>query len=167
MNAITQFLLAGAALGALATAPAMAGDAPDLHLTALHGGNAVGKTRVRNPARQNLTYTFSIYTSISSSEDYRKKIKFPVNYKWNGATKSKFKVAPKKTECAKIGKYSETYSTANGGSYVVYGATYKLTNPHCVGETDHFVSTLIGWFQNNGVKYKGTLNMDYAVAIGE
>ena len=154
MNAITQALLAGAALGALATVPAVAEEVPHFNFTALHAGHAVHKTRMRDPSRQHLTYTLGISTYIAAELD--KKVKIPFPYTWNG-TKEKFKVAPKKTECAKIGKY--TYSTTNGG--VGYGTTYKLTNPDC--HTDRFVSTLIGWFQNNGVKYKGTLNANYAV----
>jgi hypothetical protein len=48
---------------------------------------------------------------------------------------------------------------------VFYGNTYKLTNPEGEGKTDTFVSTLIGKFENNGVKYKGKLNMDVSVTI--
>ena len=156
MNAVTQ-LLAGAALGALASVPALAGDAPDFHVVALHAGKVVTKTLVRDPARQHVTYTLGIYTSLAAQLD--KKVKIPFPYRWNGSGREKFKVAPKKTACATIGKY--TYSTGDGG--VGYGTTYKLTNPDC--HTDSFVSTLIGWFQNGGVKYKGTMNADYTVNL--
>ena len=46
MDKITQTLLGGAALCALATAPAMAGDAPNLRVFALHGGHVIHKTRL-------------------------------------------------------------------------------------------------------------------------
>ena len=49
MNAITQALLAGAALGALATAQAIAGNVPYFGITALHAGNVVHKTRMAKP----------------------------------------------------------------------------------------------------------------------
>ena len=43
-----------------------------------------------------------------------------------------------------------------------YGNTYKLTDPDGFGNTDYFVSSLIGWFEN---QYKGTLNLDVSLFI--
>jgi hypothetical protein len=44
MNNLTKTRLGGVALCALATAPAMAEDVPDFHVTVLHAGNVVNKT---------------------------------------------------------------------------------------------------------------------------
>jgi hypothetical protein len=62
-----------------------------------------------------------------------------------------------------VGFFTETYS--NG--CVAYGDTYKLTDPAGEGKTDSFVSSLIFTFQSGGVKYKGKLNLDVSVEIGE
>lgn len=45
MNAIIKMLLGGTALCALATASAVAGNVPAFHVTALHSGSVVNKTR--------------------------------------------------------------------------------------------------------------------------
>ena len=65
MKSITKTLLGGAALCALATAPAMAGNVPHFNVTALHAGNVVNKTRIHSPGRQHVTYTFAVYSSVS------------------------------------------------------------------------------------------------------
>ena len=178
MNAIIQALLGGAALGALATAPALAGDAPHFGITALHAAKVVNKTKVRDPSHQHVTYTFGVSTDVPAS-DFRQTVHlYGTYYKWSSTfsgsstcsnPKQKLKT-PKKSIYAKLGKATETYSLGcPSGPTVFYGDTYKLTDAVGEGQTDHFVSTLIGWFQNlgNGQKYKGTLYLDVSVTIGK
>ena len=172
MNDITKTLLAGTAFCALATAPAVAGDAPHFNITALHAGNLVNKTRLYDPGRQHLTYTFAVSTYIPAS-DLHKTVRLPGGYKWNSnstvcsSPREKPKVVPKKTEYGKTGIYTETYSLGcASGPTVFYGATYELTNPDGEGKTDYFVSRLIGTFKNSHGKYKGTMNIDVTVNIG-
>ena len=177
MNAITQFLLAGAALGALATAPALAGDAPHFRVMALHAGHAVNKTSFRDPSRQHLTYTFGASTYVPAS-DLRKKTKLPdTYYRWSTYFSCSATMAmqqtlrvPKRSTYAKLGKATETYSQGcSFGPTVFYGDTYELINQAGEGKTDSFVSTLIGkWTERlTGVKYKGTMHLDVSVAIGK
>jgi hypothetical protein len=175
VNSITTALLGGTALCALATAPAIAGNISALHVTALHGGHLVNKTRVHSPGRTHLTYTFGSVSTYIPASDLDKKVKLiDTYYKWNSSNslcttpKEKIKVVPKKTQYATIGTFTTTYSEGcASGPTVFYGDTYKLTNPEGEGHTDHFVSSLIGWFKNGGQKYKGTLNVDVTVNIGE
>jgi hypothetical protein len=163
MNYLTKALLGSVALCALATAPAMAEDVPDFHVTVLHAGNVVNKTVFHNPSRQHLTYTFGAYASIPAELD--KKIKLGDLASWGCSSTGKAKITQKATY-GKAGIYTETYSAdCSGAGEVFYGNTYKLTNPAGEGKTDTFVSTLIGKFEKNGVKYKGTLNMDVSVTI--
>ncbi|HEX4157300.1 MAG TPA: hypothetical protein VHY79_02400 [Rhizomicrobium sp.] len=172
MNNLTKRLLAGSAICALATAAAIAGNVPHFSITALHAGHVVNKTRAHTPGRQNLTYTFSVSTYIPAS-DLHKTVKLPDVYKFNSysticsSPKQKIKVVPKKTQYAKIGTYTETYSEGcSSGPTLFYGDTYKLTNPAGEGHNDYFVSSLIGRFKNSHGKYKGTLNLDFTVSIG-
>lgn len=81
MNSITKTLLGGAALCALATAPATAEDTSAFPVTAVHAGHVVNKTRVHTPGRTHLTYTFGVYTYVLFAEAYRKKIQF-AGYKY-------------------------------------------------------------------------------------
>ena len=173
MNVITKTLLCGTALCALATTSAVAANTPHFNFTALHAGRVVNKTRVHTPGREHLTYTFSVSTSIPAS-DLHKTVYLPGVYKFNSnstvcsSPREKLKVIPKRTAYAKTGTYTETYSLGcASGPTVFYGATYKLVNPDGEGKTDHFVSRLMGWFQNSQGKYKGTLNLDVTVNIGE
>ena len=148
MNAITQVLLAGAAFGALATAPALAAGAPHSNFTALHAGRVVNKTRIHNPARTHLTYTFSAYTTIPASDLY-KTVHVGIAYKFNSYStvcsnpRQKIKVFPKKTKYGRAGTYTETYSYGcASGPTVFYGPTYKLTDPAGEGRSDYFVPPL-------------------------
>jgi hypothetical protein len=162
MNAITQFLLAGAVLGVLAVGPAMAGNVPPLTVAALHAGRVVNKTMIRDPSRVHVTYTFGFSTYIPAS-DLNKKVKLlRTYYKFGCSEKAR---VTKKATYGKVGFFAETYSTSCGGPF--YGTTYKLTNPDGEGQTDCFVSTLTSKYEQNGVKYKGTLNMNVCVEIGE
>ena len=177
MNAMIQTLLAGAALGALATTTAVAGNAPVFHVTALHAGSAVNKTRVRDPRRIHQTYTLGVSTYDPASDFGLPEKLTRTFYTWECCDNScavapwqarqKIKV-PQKSTYGEIGTAKESYGTCSfGGPLVYYGDTYTLTDPDGEGKTDFFVSTLIGKFVKGGRRYKGTLNLDVSVAIGQ
>jgi hypothetical protein len=173
MNSLAKTLLGGAALCALATAPSIAGNASAFNISVLHPGNAVNKTKMPNHDATHLTYTFSVSTSIPAS-DLHKTVTLGPFFKFNSystvcsSPKEKIKFDPKKTQYAKLGVATETYSLGcASGPTVFYGVTYRLTNPAGEGQIDHFVSSLIGKFRNSHGKYKGTLNMDFTVNIGD
>jgi hypothetical protein len=173
MNKLTQTLLTGAALCALGAAPAMAQPKhPAMHVTALYAGHAVNKTKFHYPGRQQLTYTYGIYSTRQLVLD--KKVPLGAFYKWNSSNtlcsnpKQKVKFDSKKTQYGKLSVATETYSYGcPSGPTVFYGADYKLTDPAGFGNTDHFVVHDLGWFKNNGNKYKGTLNTDFSLTITE
>jgi hypothetical protein len=156
MNNLTKTLLCGVALCALTTVPAVAENAFAFHVTALHGGRAVNKTKLHNHGATHLTYTFGVYSYLSGSD--------PKKQRLTGSricpAPNKVSVAPKKTQYAKIGVYTQTYS--DGCEFVA--ATYKLLNPPVTG-TDNFVLSIASKFEQNGTKYKGTLNLDYTVFL--
>lgn len=181
MNTITQALLGGAALLALATSQGSANNLSPFHVTALHAGRMVNKTRIHRPGRIDITYTISTSTHVPAS-DLGVTVKLGVTYyKWNSQTvsgayticsnpKQKIKLSTKKTAYAKLGTSTETYSYGcTSGPTVFHGDTYDLFNKAGFGQTDHFVSTLIGKFGRkapSAPRYKGTLNLDVNVGIG-
>jgi hypothetical protein len=174
MNDLTKTLLGGVALCALAAVPAVAENHPAFNFTALHAGNVVNKTTIRNHGATHLTYTFSASTSIPASDLHKTVILTTTFYKFNSysticsSPKQKIRVDPKRTQYAKIGTVAVTYSEGcASGPTTFYGDTYKLTNPDGEGQIDHFVSSLIGRFKNSRGKYKGTLNLDFSVYIGK
>lgn len=156
MSNLTRTLLGGAALCALAVVPAVAQAAPTFHITSLHGGRVVNKTKLHNHGAVHITYTFGVYSTLSGSD--------PKKQRLNGSrlcpAPDRVRVTPKKTQYAKIGIYTQTYS--DGCEFVA--ATYKLLNPPVQG-TDNFVLSIASRFENNGTKYKGTLNLDYTVTL--
>ncbi|HEX3944348.1 MAG TPA: hypothetical protein VHW69_09700 [Rhizomicrobium sp.] len=172
MNKLTQTLLTGAALCALGAAPAMAQPThPAMHVTALYAGHAVNKTKFHNPGRQHITYTYGIYSSRQLVLD--QKVPIGSFYKWNSSgtlcsnPKQKLKF-PKKTLYGKLSVATETYSFGcPSGPTIYYGTDYKLTDPAGFGNTDYFVIKDLGWFKDNGNKYRGTLNMDVSLTITE
>ncbi|HEX4157950.1 MAG TPA: hypothetical protein VHY79_05705 [Rhizomicrobium sp.] len=171
MNNITKTLLGGAALCALATAPAIAGNIPAFHVQALHAGHAVNKTKIYQPGRTHLTYTFSVGTYVPASDLGTAVNLIYTYYKWNSSdnlcTQPKMKIkAPKKTQYAKLGHSTETYSEGCGSPTVFYGDTYDLTNSKGEGNQDSFQSDLIGKFKNGSTKYLGNLYLDVTVSIG-
>ena len=164
MNNLTQTLLGGAALCALATAPAMAEDVADFHITALHAGNVVNKTVFHDPSRTHLTYTYAEYTYVPASES-NVEIKMGAwSFGCSASTKAKI---TKKAKFGRASIYTETVSTACDGAGEVYtGTEYEFTKPAGNGKPDSFSSRLIGKFETSGVKYKATLNVDSNVTIG-
>lgn len=169
MNKLTTTLLGGVAMCALAAAPAMAAKHYAMHVTALHAGHQVNKSKMHAPGATHVTYTFGAYSYLSASSAPKTHI-LSTYYKWNNsgtlcsAPKMKIK-APKKSVYAKIGTASETYSFGcPSGQTVFLGDTW--TNKTGVsGNVDTFVSTLYGKFHNGSLKYKGTLNLDVTVFI--
>jgi hypothetical protein len=171
MNSLTKNLLTSVAFCALAAAPAVAESHPAFLVTALHGGRVVNKTKLHNSKAMHITYTFSVYSNVQAVLD--KKVPLTGSfYKWNSYStacsnpKQKMKFDPKKTQYGKVSVATQTYSLGcPSGPTVFYGADYKLTNPDGKGNTDHFVSSLIGTFKNANGKYKGTLNIDYSLFL--
>ncbi|MGH6890258.1 MAG: hypothetical protein ACREHF_13865 [Rhizomicrobium sp.] len=169
MNSITKTLLVGAAFCALATVPAVAGDVSNIHVFALHPGHAtfVSKTSMHKGPISHTTSTISVSTSVPAS-DLHKKVKLDGTvFGFFCGRSGKVKIT-KKAIYGKVGIYTLTNSTAcDGAGQVLYGDTYKLTNPEGEGKTDSFVSSLTSKFEYKGTKYKGTVNLDVSVAIGE
>jgi hypothetical protein len=180
MNNITRTLLSGAALCALATAPAMAGGAPNLHVFALHGGHVIHKTRLTKTGHgedcSRVCTGISISTSIPAS-DLHKVVKLAATYYsyydsgsfCNSSEKQKVKLAKNKTQYAKLGTSTETYSGyCSTAPTVFYGDTYELTKKSGEGKIDKFVSTLIGKnIHYNGGLYDIKTIFDVNVSIGQ
>jgi hypothetical protein len=172
VNNITKTLLGGAALCALATAPAMAGTLhPAMHVTALHAGHAANKTAIREPSKQHLTYTFGVYTYASASDHSAVKLA-ATYYKWNSndtlcsKPKMSVKLSAKKTQFAKLGTSSETYSEGcASGPTTFLGDTYA-NKTGASGDVDNFVSTLLAKKLNlPGGVYKASLHLDVRVTL--
>ncbi|MGH6890464.1 MAG: hypothetical protein ACREHF_14950 [Rhizomicrobium sp.] len=178
MNKITQTLLGGAAFCALATAPAMAAGAPDVHVVAAHPGHqTVVKTSMNNVGGiKHLTSTIAISTSVPAS-DRRHVVKLASTYYTyydsgsfcNSTEKQKQVLKSKKTKYAKLGTSTETYSGyCSTAPTVFYGDTYDLKKKSGEGKVDTFVSTLTGKkIHYNGNIYDIDTNMDVSVSIGQ
>jgi hypothetical protein len=172
MNNITKTLLGGSALCALATAPAMAGNIPAFHVTALHAGHAVNKTKIYQAGRTHLTYTFAVSSYVPAS-DLGTGVKLAATYyKWNSSDnlctvpKMTLKGA-KKSTYGKIAHNTETYSEGcSSGPTVFHGDEYTLKKASGEGNSDSFTSDLIGKFKNGATKYLGSLTLDVTVNIG-
>ncbi len=173
MNKLTRTLLSGAALSALTAAPGNAQPGhPAFRVTALHAGHMVNKTKKQSDGtchRHCSSYTLGIYSQQPANAPKKTHLIYTY-YKWNSSfnlcTDPKEKIrAPKKSIYAKIGTATETYSEGcSSGPTVFYGDTW--TNKTGVaGETDQFLSKLIGIFKNSGNKYRGVLDLDVFVFI--
>ena len=178
MNKLTRTLLGGAALSALTAAPSIAQPAhPAFRITALHEGHAVNKTKVRkdgaNDCSRSTTYCYSVYSYQPASAPKKTHLIYTF-YKFNSTISGQLSIctnpktknrAPKKSIYAKIGTATETYSEGcPSGPTVFYGDTW--TNKTGVaGETDTFLSKLVGHYKVNGNKYKGTLPLAVSVFI--
>lgn len=159
------------AISALAVAPAGAQPKyPAMHVTARYAGHAVNKTKLHSPcSAPHCDYTFSVYSYQPASAPKKTHLIYTY-YKWNSSgtlcsnPREKIK-APKKSIYAKIGTATETYSLGcSSGPTVFYGDTWS-NKTGVAGNTDYFVSTLTGKFQNNGIKYKGVLPLNVYVFI--
>jgi len=172
MKNLTKTLLSGIALSALAAPPAVAGNAPEFLVQALHAGRVLNKTKVHNYGRTQMTYTFGVSTSVPASDFNKSANLLATYYKWSsdghgcGNLQQKIEV-PKKSVYGNVRPSTLTYSLGcTSGWSVLYGDTYKLKDKSGFGKTDTFVSILIGKWQRNDRKYKGTANLDVSVAIG-
>ena len=169
MDNITKTLLGGAAICALATAPAMAG-APHFSITALHAGNQVLKSVIHNPGRQHVTYNFYVTTAVPGTVGTGTKLA-QTYYKWNSngsiCSTPKMKLTgQKKSTYGKIAHNTESYSEGCGAPTIFYGDEYTLTKASGDGKTDSFTSDLIGKYANGSAKYLGKLNIHATVEIG-
>src|SRR5579862_7419881 len=164
MNNITKTLLAGAAFGALVSAPAMA--APHFGVTALHAGHQVDKSKAHVPGRIALTYTYFIYSSAPHNTSGQNI--YASFYKWNSAPngywtlcsnpKQKFKT-PKKTIYCKTHAATESYSYGcPSGLTIFHGPVYVGVSGQA-GNVDSWTSVLKGKMQGPSNKYKATLNL--------
>ncbi len=168
MNKLARTLLGGVSIYALASVPAVAEIPSAFHVTALHGGRVVNKTKLHNRGATHITYTYGVYTYVSSAQLNKTVKLYGTFYKFEEhicSTPVKAK-APKKSEYAKIGIATETYSLGcPSGPTVFYGNTYELKDPNAKGHTDHFVSTQVYQFRSGGTKYRETVNLDVDVSI--
>jgi hypothetical protein len=171
---IKGILLAGAALCAINAVPALANNAPHLHIAAMHQGGVV-KSAMHTNGATNVTYTFTVSTGVSTKSGY--KVKTPLAatyYTWesNGSLcttpkKQKIALSTKKTKYAALGTSVESYSEGCSAPTKFYGDTYELTSKKAANKTDTFSSTLSAKFKNGGSKYAGKLTLDVAVAISK
>jgi hypothetical protein len=171
---IKNTLLAGAALTTIAAAPALAKDVPMFHVLALHAGTAVNKTQVHTPKGQNVTYTLSAYSTISTKADYGMSVPLSRTY-YTFLSNSSLCMEPKKekvtlsttkTAYATLGTGTDT-ATLSGCSSpdTFYGDTYTLNTKKAKNKTDSFTSTLTAKFKNGSTKYNGKLILDVSVDI--
>jgi hypothetical protein len=172
MNNITQTLLGGAALAALASASAMAADAPVV--AALHPGHAtVLKTSMHNAKGNNLTTTIAISSTDTAGLKKVQKLIYTYYTYYdsgsfcNSSEKQKQTLQSKKTKYAKLGTSTETYSGyCSTAPTVFYGDTYELSKKKGEGKADSFVSALVGKkIHYNGEVYNITQNEDVSVNI--
>jgi hypothetical protein len=178
MNKITQTLLVGAAFSVLATIPAMAGGAPDMHVAALHPGHAtfVKKTKIHQGRPESSCSTLVISTAVPAS-DRNTTVKLAATYYTyydsgsfcNSSEKQRVKLSTKKTQYAKIGTSTETYSGyCSTAPTVFYGDTYELKKKSGEGKIDTFVSTMICKnFHYDGGIYTIKTPMQIIVNIGQ
>ena len=169
MDKLTEALLGGVAISALAVAPAVVQQKhPGFHFTALHGGRVVNKTKMPNHGATHITYTFGIYSYQPANAPPKTHLigtfyRFE-SYNFCALVKEKIK-APKKSIYARLGTATETYSFGcSNGPTTFLGDTWTNKTGKS-GDTDFFVSKLISTFKNNGTKYKATMNLDVGVII--
>ncbi|HEX3878895.1 MAG TPA: hypothetical protein VHW24_18035 [Bryobacteraceae bacterium] len=173
MNNLSKTLLGGVAVTALAAGSAVAAPShPAMHVTALHAGHAVNKTKFHIPGKQHITYTYNIYSSDSASsvdQDI-----FGTYYKWNSAPngvytlcsnpKQKVKT-PKKTVYGSTKADTESYSFGCPSGLTVFHGDAWTNKTGVAGNTDTWHSALKGSFQGPSAKYKGTINFNVSVNI--
>lgn len=173
MNKLTQTLLGGVALGALAVTPTVAQKKhPAFALTALHAGRVVHKTNFENHGATHMTYVFGVYTYLPASDFHKTVPLVQTFYKWNSystlCSSPKQKVSvKKKSKYGIVHAATVTYSEGcPSGPTTFYGDNYKLNDRAGFGQADVFVSTLKGKFKNDNGTYKGKLPMYVEVDIG-
>jgi len=147
---IKRVLLLGVCLQAIGLSAADAKSAPPL-VARLIAGRAAVKTSLHSQRPSQLSSTQTIFSTVSTSADYKKKKKLIETYYTflNSGTfcdppRQNVKLAKKKTAHAKLSTSTVTYSEGCGTPTVFYGDVYDLTTKKGVGKTDKFFSTLIG-----------------------
>jgi hypothetical protein len=156
MNNLTRTLLCGAALCAFVAVPAIAESAGPFDVTALHANRVVKKTKMQHGATH-VTSTISVFTYVPGTVGTKAMILFE---KFCNTTAPVKVWAPKKTF---YGKISVSTETSNGCEFVE--GTYKVINQPEPNTIDSFPIILMSKFEQNGTKYKGTLNLDYNVLL--
>jgi hypothetical protein len=162
----SKLLMAGAAICALATAPAFAAKAPNIHL-AFHGGTTLAKTSHHIGKTSNFTETATFSGSISTSADYKTKV-VVLGETWYSSTnctqptKEKWKPLPKKTAYAKISQSTSTGSIGGctGTVFTFHDINYDLTKKNAVGKTDSFTGDLVAKkFEGYNLKLIANINL--------
>jgi hypothetical protein len=171
---IKGVLFAGVALSILSAAPALAGVAPHVHVTAMHPGSAINKTAMHHDKTGTLTYTFSIYTTISTKASYNKTTPLAATYyTWDNSysicdspKKETITLSTTKTAYAALSTGTETYSEGcSSGPTTFYGDIYDLTTKKAKNKTDTFSSDLKATIKDAQGKFKASLILDVSVAI--
>jgi hypothetical protein len=147
---IKRALLVGVSLYTIGASAAYAKSTPVL-VAQLHPGHAVLKTALHSQKPTNVTYTYSISTTVSTSADYKQKTKLAHTYYTylNSGTfcipvKETVKLPSHKTKYAKLRMGTESYSEGCGTPSKFYGDVYNLQTKKGKGNTDQFTSLLIG-----------------------
>jgi hypothetical protein len=166
----TKTLLAGAALCALCSAPALAG-APSVHL-ATSGFDSPSKmihskTHGGNPNNTDVTLTYSFTAQLSASADYHVPIQF-IQYTWqNTATcippkHENFEIVPRKSATAKIsvGTTTGPTSACPSSTFTFYGPLFDLRS--MTATADSFTGALEA---KKYFRYNYTLNENWAITI--
>jgi len=169
----TKTLLAGAAIGALCTAPALARMAPNIHLAGIASkakvtikGASHSKTDVANPNFTNITETYSFFNSLSFAADNEVPVLL-FGETWQD-TASCIPPAhenaryPRRTPAANVATGTSTGPTSAcpNSTFTFYGPLYTLERRH--GGADAFSGAL------KARRYSGynlTLNENVNVTI--
>ncbi len=164
-------LLAGAAVCALCTAPALARTAPNIHLAGSGFDSPAklihSKTNAGNPNVTDITQTFSFSISLSDSSFYRVPVQFN-QYTWQNTqtciapTRQFMTLAPRKTNAAKITVGSSTGPTSACPNtiFTFLGPLYELKSRNKT--SDSFVASLVA---KHYFGYHLTLNENWAITI--
>jgi hypothetical protein len=176
MNLLTKALLCGAAHCALGVSPVKAQHKDfGFHVVALHAGRTVHKTSLHAHGITHQTQTVSPSYFVSADGYRKKEYLFSTFYRFESqssfcypnAYKPKNKLDRKRTEYAKLGTTTSSFSLGcSSGFTPYYGDTYKLVNKAGFGQKDFFKSTLTGKYKNKNGTYKGTLHLNVEVDIG-
>lgn len=167
MNNLTKPLFGSVALCALMTVPAVSENADSSHMTALHGGRVINKTRMSNPGGTRAHSSVTFFSYVPFSGYYRQKHTLFVSYyRWNNGdpcTPPKIKIGPKKTQYGKLSVSTETYTVTGcqNGPVEHDLLNYKITDPDAQGKTDFGHVVFVG--RSEGKKYKGTLNLNIII----
>jgi hypothetical protein len=172
MNNLTIALLGGVSATALVAVSASAGTMNHMtgqHLTALHAGKVINKSKMHNAGTTKIYSTISVFTYGTTSSNKQELL--GTFYKYNNSgdlcsvpKKSKIKAA-KKSVYGKVATGSITYYEGCPGAQPTFYGDYWTNKSGKSGQTDTFQSVLTANFTNGGAKYKGQLTLDVNVFI--